>query len=136
MEGSKHVFRSLVTNRQFREILADLDIADEDQRGLFESLDVDGSGTLTLPEIVEGVKTLRGDPRRSDVISGNLRILHIQEELQCFEADAMEKLATAMEHLQCQEARLKQILTAMTLPRHSLAEAASRTSVDSANVSS
>jgi len=45
---------------------------------LFDVLDADGSGTLTLGEMLEGLKKLRGDPRRSDLIALGLAIRAMQ----------------------------------------------------------
>merc|ERR1712151_1104015 len=81
LEIDRGVFLSVLKNKRCREILADLDIADEDQLGLFESLDIDGSETLSLPEIIQGIKKLRGDPRRSDVIHVSLLVRDIQDML-------------------------------------------------------
>merc|ERR1712176_1140349 len=65
----------------FQDLLKDLDIADEDQLDLFETLDVDGGGTIDLEEFVVGLSRLRGDPRRSDIVSVNLIVRSIQMAL-------------------------------------------------------
>merc|ERR1719517_182847 len=71
-------FHRLFTFREFKNILNDLDISDEDQLDLFETLDVDGGGTIDLEELIVGISKLRGDARRSDIISVNLIARNIQ----------------------------------------------------------
>merc|ERR1712032_644215 len=74
-------FDQLRSFKEFQDILRDLDIADEDQLDLFETLDVDGGGTIDLEEFVVGLSRLRGDPRRSDIVSVNLIVRSIQMAL-------------------------------------------------------
>eukprot|EP00927_Polykrikos_kofoidii_P068380 TRINITY_DN6375_c1_g1_i1.p1 TRINITY_DN6375_c1_g1~~TRINITY_DN6375_c1_g1_i1.p1 ORF type:complete len:659 (-),score=97.30 TRINITY_DN6375_c1_g1_i1:39-2015(-) len=82
---SADFFEKLCMNPRFREILRELDIADEDQLDLFETLDVDGGGTLDLHELIVGIGKLRGDPRRADVIAVSLTLRSLQTNFQSFE---------------------------------------------------
>jgi len=81
MEISPALFEKLVQTKKVREILSDLDVAEEDQANLFETLDVDGSGTIDVEELCEGISKLRGDARRSDIIAVNLQIRNLQWSL-------------------------------------------------------
>jgi len=78
--------------KRFREILRELDIADEEQLDLFDTLDVDGNGTLDFEELVGGIAKLRGDARRSDVISVSLMARAMQTDLTDFEARVQKQL--------------------------------------------
>jgi len=92
-EISHEFFQMLGHDHLFGELLRDLDIAQDDQQGLFETFDVDGSGTLALHELIFGIRKLRGDPRRSDIISTNLlgqKVLVVAEELNQEVTDRME----------------------------------------------
>ena len=51
----------------------------EDIPDLFDTFDADDSGTMTVVELLKGVKKLRGDPRRSDVIGVSLVVQAIHE---------------------------------------------------------
>mmetsp|Transcript_423 Transcript_423/g.936 ORF Transcript_423/g.936 Transcript_423/m.936 type:complete len:224 (-) Transcript_423:95-766(-) len=63
------------------EIFSDLAIADEDIANLFDTLDIDASGTIDMEELFEGVAKLRGDARRSDIIAINLMLQKVYSEL-------------------------------------------------------
>merc|ERR1712113_65129 len=72
------LFDRLRSFREFQNILNDLDISDEDQLDLFDTLDVDGGGTIDLEEFIVGLSKLRGEARRSDIIGVNLIVRSIQ----------------------------------------------------------
>jgi len=72
IEITPEFFDLLRSFREFQDLLNDLDIADEDQFDLFNTLDVDGSGAIDLEELVVGICKLRGPARRSDIIGVDL----------------------------------------------------------------
>merc|ERR1712172_389211 len=54
------------------DIFMDLDIDEEDSVNLFSifsALDIDKDGTIDLGELVDGIAKLRGEARRSDVLT-------------------------------------------------------------------
>eukprot|EP00928_Gymnodinium_smaydae_P048661 TRINITY_DN32559_c0_g1_i1.p1 TRINITY_DN32559_c0_g1~~TRINITY_DN32559_c0_g1_i1.p1 ORF type:complete len:670 (+),score=117.79 TRINITY_DN32559_c0_g1_i1:281-2290(+) len=55
-----------------------LDIHEDDHRYLADILDPNNGGTLTVTEIVDGLMRLRGEPRRSDIVSVDLMVREIQ----------------------------------------------------------
>jgi len=75
------MFDRLRSFREFQTLLNDLDISDEDQLDLFDTLDVDGGGTIDLEELIVGIGKLRGDARRSDIIGVSLITRNIQSTL-------------------------------------------------------
>jgi len=75
------IFEDLLAEPRFQQILRDLDIADEEQLDLFDTLDVDGGGTIDLEELIMGITKLRGDARRSDIVSVGLMVRSLQEGL-------------------------------------------------------
>lgn len=48
---------------------------------LFDTLDVDGGGTIDLDEMIIGISKLRGDARRSDIVGVGLKVRSIQADL-------------------------------------------------------
>merc|ERR1740121_252874 len=80
---------------QISDIMDKLDIAAEDRLDLFDVLDADGNGTLTLGEISDGLKHLRGDPKRSDVISNGL-LLRAMRKRTALETKIMSDLITKL----------------------------------------
>jgi hypothetical protein len=85
-------FQDLCQNPRFRDILCELDVADEDQMDLFDTLDVDGGGTLDIEELVTGIGKLRGDSRRADVISVGLTVRALQASFQHFQSRWIETM--------------------------------------------
>jgi len=75
----------LQMDKQFVEVLSELDIASEDMADLFETFDLDGDGKVGLAELLRGIKKLRGDARRADVVEISLQgsaIYHTIADLQ------------------------------------------------------
>lgn len=84
MSISKDQFDTVIKDELVQTILEDLDVPEDDRSGLFEVLDADGGGSLTLEELISGIMHLRGDPRRSDVIHVSLVMRSLQEDLSKF----------------------------------------------------
>merc|ERR1719157_532532 len=85
-------FDHLRSFTEFQELLSDLDIADEDQLDLFETLDVDGGGTIDLEELIVGIWKLRGDARRSDIVGVSLMTRSMQLAMTRFEETTLDVL--------------------------------------------
>merc|ERR1719277_955080 len=75
------IFDDLLNQPKFQQILRELDIADEEQLDLFDTLDVDGGGTIDLEELVQGIAKLRGDARRSDIVGVALMVRSLQDSI-------------------------------------------------------
>jgi len=61
--------------------LIELDIDPQDNKYLSDILDPDNSGTIGVLELVDGLKRLRGEPRRSDTIAIDLMVRSLQEKI-------------------------------------------------------
>lgn len=86
VEITQEVIDILCSNERFQVILRELDVSNENQLDLFDTLDVDGGGTLDLEEMVTGIIKLRGDARRADVIAVGLKLTSLQTAFQKFES--------------------------------------------------
>merc|ERR1712125_7198 len=75
-------FETLRAQPQFVCIMHDLDVSYDDQLFLFETLDADGSGTIELAELVLGLQKLRGEARRSDIVSLTIMIESMRRDIQ------------------------------------------------------
>merc|ERR1712151_182707 len=64
-----------------RSALSNLDISQEDQQNLDDILDPDNGGTIGVLDLMDGVARLRGEPRRSDIISVDLMVRVVQQSL-------------------------------------------------------
>merc|ERR1712087_1093493 len=100
IEITPDFFEELRSYTEFQDILRDLDIADEDQLDLFDTLDVDGGGTIDLEELITGIAKLRGGARRSDIVGVGLVVRSLQLAMKDFEKATMRLL-----HLQSRQLR-------------------------------
>eukprot|EP00929_Paragymnodinium_shiwhaense_P051343 TRINITY_DN25854_c0_g1_i2.p1 TRINITY_DN25854_c0_g1~~TRINITY_DN25854_c0_g1_i2.p1 ORF type:complete len:672 (-),score=145.56 TRINITY_DN25854_c0_g1_i2:167-2182(-) len=67
-----------------RAALDELDVDPEDHEILSDILDVDQNGSVVVIELLQGIKRLRGDPRRSDIVTVNLMcrsLMHLLKEV-------------------------------------------------------
>jgi len=78
-----------VTEREFAGFIQDevviacldsLEIDAADHKYLFDILDNDNTGAIFVSQLVDGLQRLRGDPRRSDIITVDLMVRAIQEQ--------------------------------------------------------
>merc|ERR1719230_1020411 len=81
MEISHDEFAQIAENPWFCELLCELDIAPENQKDLFDTLDSDRGGSLDIHEIIDGISKLRGDARKSDIVAVLLSVRHVTELL-------------------------------------------------------
>jgi len=64
-----------------RKALSHLDIDPSDHAFLGDILDPQNDGSITVLELVDGLKRLRGEPRRSDIITIDLMVRSLQERV-------------------------------------------------------
>merc|ERR1712087_680811 len=108
IELTPDTFDEMRTYSEFQEILRDLDIADEDQLDLFDTLDVDGGGTIDLEELITGIAKLRGDARRSDIVGVGLIVRAVQMNMNDFESTTMTLLNSYGKKFKALESGLKE----------------------------
>jgi hypothetical protein len=80
-EINAETFKKWVADERVCQALTDLDIKEGDHPFLFDILDCDNSGSIYMAEVVDGLARLRGEPRRSDIITVDLMVRSIQ--MQC-----------------------------------------------------
>merc|ERR1719362_2342472 len=64
-----------------KKALIELDIEPQDHKYLSDILDPDNGGTIGVLELVDGLKRLRGEPRRSDTIAIDLMVRSLQPKI-------------------------------------------------------
>merc|ERR1712039_444046 len=108
IEITPEFFDDLRKYTEFQDILRDLDIADEDQLDLFDTLDVDGGGTIDLEELITGIAKLRGEARRSDIVGVGLIVRAVQLNMNEFEDTTLQLLNSYGKKLRSLESALMQ----------------------------
>jgi len=74
-------FDDFVLDNEVKKALTDLDIDPADHSKLSDILDPDNGGSITVIELLDGIRRMRGDPRRSDIVTIDLMIRSIQRDV-------------------------------------------------------
>jgi len=102
MHITRETFLLVVQDPQVQDIFDDLEIQSEGRGRLFDVLDADGSGTLGLRELVQGLLRVRGEAQRSDVLAAVLGVRAVMEILKGH-IDNMKDLKEIVESGACLE---------------------------------
>jgi len=81
-------FGNFIQDPEVTKALRSLDIDEADDEYMFDILDSDNGGQVTVAEVIDGLQRLRGNPRRSDVITIDLMARDIQAKLNMLLMDA------------------------------------------------
>merc|ERR1712232_503375 len=110
---SKDFFKVLIQDESFKEILHEFDIGNEDIPDLFDTFDADLSGFLSVKELLRGIKKMRGEPKRSDIVEVGL-VVHAIHDLLTEHADAR---ASMREELADQHQKIRELVEAFRLQK-------------------
>jgi len=78
LELQSSLLDQLVKLPEVKHALDDLDINPDDHGHLSELLDPDNGGTISVTDFIEGLRRLRGEPRRSDIVHVNMMVKSLQ----------------------------------------------------------
>jgi len=101
MEISKELFLLVIQDYSVQKMMDDLDLP-HDRANLFEVIDADGSGTLKLTELVQGLLKIRGEINKSDTVAGLLAIKAVQSLLIDMKEESSKELELLRKDLQRQ----------------------------------
>jgi len=73
---------AIAEDKMVIQALRNLDIDEQDYTKLSDILDPDQSGEISVVELVDGLKRLRGDARRSDIITVDLMVRSLHERIE------------------------------------------------------
>merc|ERR1712129_190198 len=76
-----HVQSVVKHDESARRALHRLDIDPNDHAFLAQILDPQNDGSVSVMELINGLKRLRGEPRRSDIITIDLMVRSLQERI-------------------------------------------------------
>ncbi|CAK8991379.1 unnamed protein product [Durusdinium trenchii] len=92
---TKELFLLVIQDRCVQRLMDELDLP-PDRANLFEAIDADGSGTLHVTELVQGLLQIRGEVKKSDAVATLLSTKALQNMV----TEMREELNANMEHLQ------------------------------------
>merc|ERR1712196_706487 len=78
---SRATYMNVIKERKVQEIMEELEIFNE-RVHLFDVLDANGDGKLSLQELVQGLLRLSGEPKKSDVLAAVLGIRAVHDAVQ------------------------------------------------------
>eukprot|EP00929_Paragymnodinium_shiwhaense_P053364 TRINITY_DN26702_c0_g1_i1.p1 TRINITY_DN26702_c0_g1~~TRINITY_DN26702_c0_g1_i1.p1 ORF type:complete len:562 (+),score=73.39 TRINITY_DN26702_c0_g1_i1:60-1745(+) len=84
---------------EVKKALGELDVDPEDHECLSEILDVDQNGSVAVIELLQAIKRLRGDPRRSDLVTVDLLCRSIQNTLKEVQQVLLQSLHPARDSI-------------------------------------
>merc|ERR1712007_204245 len=89
---SRHEFLEFLDSQAVNALLDDLDVTTANRKNLFELLDSDGSGTLTVQELIAGIMKVRGHADKSDIVAAVLGVKAMHSSLRTFEQVVLHNL--------------------------------------------
>eukprot|EP00928_Gymnodinium_smaydae_P095318 TRINITY_DN8180_c0_g1_i1.p1 TRINITY_DN8180_c0_g1~~TRINITY_DN8180_c0_g1_i1.p1 ORF type:complete len:629 (+),score=118.77 TRINITY_DN8180_c0_g1_i1:143-2029(+) len=82
------VLQDILKEKEVQDALEDLDIYRDEHEFLGDILDPSNDGIIVLCEMVEGLQLLRGSARRSDIITVDLMVRALQDDLLALHTEA------------------------------------------------
>ncbi|CAK9096949.1 unnamed protein product [Durusdinium trenchii] len=98
LEISKELFLLVIQDHGVQELMDDLDLP-PDRANLFEVIDADGSGTLRVSELVQGLLKVRGELKKSDVVATTLATQTLQQLIMELREEQTEFKETVLRNL-------------------------------------
>lgn len=95
---TKELFLLVIQDRDVQRLMDELDLP-PDRANLFEVIDADGSGTLHITELVQGLLQIRGEIKKSDTVAALLAtkaVQHMVAELKGTLEAELQKLKPAI----------------------------------------
>merc|ERR1711920_1187242 len=74
-----------------KDLLEDLEISVQNHNKLFDIIDSNGSGSLDIGELIEGLMKLRGPADKGDIVCASLMVRSTQRHLRKVEADMFSR---------------------------------------------
>merc|ERR1712232_200331 len=80
-EIDRQTFEHVMDQPEVLLLLDELDVDESDRNGLFEVLDSDNSGGISIEEFINGILMIRGAMKKSDAIATRLAVKSLQKSL-------------------------------------------------------
>jgi hypothetical protein len=103
---TKDMFTKALTNPEVRKLLSEMDISDTDHVVLFDVLDADGSGNLSVAETVQGLVQVQAPARALDIVAVRLGMRAMQRQLKdqlAEQKDAFDRLTAELSALRADQ---------------------------------
>jgi len=91
-------FHNILDDALVQELFEDLDVSLFDPGSLFDMFDSDGSGLVSMPNFLNTVMQMRGDPQKTDMIASWLALRSLQRKFQQFEMLLVQNQRSMMQN--------------------------------------
>merc|ERR1712039_268950 len=81
----------VLNDKKVKDLLEDLEISVSNHSKLFDIIDSNGSGSLDVGELIEGLMKLRGPADKGDIVCASLMVRSTQRHLRKLEADLYKR---------------------------------------------
>merc|ERR1712217_220567 len=105
-EVTREVFESAFAGPDEQRLMDKLEIDETDRHDLFEVLDSDNSGVLTVDELIKGIMAVRGQAKKSDMVATRLAVMAVQQSLRNIQVDMKQDRSSVEAALHSVEMRL------------------------------
>merc|ERR1712190_641155 len=102
---TREVFSEWLREPEILGLLEEVEVETSTKWELFDALDVDGGGELTVEELVSGLMKLRGPVSKNDIVATRLKLLYVTELVE----DLCEKIDIVLDE-QGKETELAQAI--------------------------
>ncbi|CAE7929903.1 Cacna1c, partial [Symbiodinium necroappetens] len=110
VEITKELFLLVIQDRGVQKLMDDLDLP-PDRANLFEIIDADGSGTLQITELLQGLLKIRGEINKSDTVASLLATKALQSMIGELKDESLRHFEDFHNELQQQFAEFAQHMT-------------------------
>merc|ERR1712187_800222 len=76
---TRAVFSEWLKEPEILGLLEEVEVETSTKWELFDALDVDGGGELTVDELVSGLRKLRGPVSKNDIVATRLKLTYVTE---------------------------------------------------------
>ena len=100
---TKELFLLVIQDRGVQKLMDDLELP-PDRANLFEIIDADGSGTLQITELLQGLLKIRGEINKSDTVASLLATKALQGIVEALKEENMQNFSKLYQELERQHA--------------------------------
>jgi len=105
LQISRETYLHVIRDHDVEQLMDDLEISNE-RGSLFDALDADASGTVSLRELIQGLLRVGGDTSKSDVVSSVLGVRALLEIVHKLEGNVTTNQHTVMSRIDAIEKKI------------------------------
>merc|ERR1719220_159746 len=89
-------FFDVIEDETVKHILEDLDVSMFNSASMYDTFDPDGTGVITVADLVQAVMKLRGEPQKNDMIASWVALRALHEKFDQFQTSLLLQESTKL----------------------------------------